>query len=137
MLTNQESLLQAAYHNLLIISLVFFACMLILCLIRAIKGPRIADRVLAVNMMGTMVMVMIAILGQYLGESYLVDICLIYAMISFLAVIVLSKVYTGVYLEVKRKEYEKIHHKETEVEKLLRMNEPKEDGMNDSTKGKV
>ena len=31
------------------------------------------------------------------------DICLIYAMLSFLAVVVLTKVYTGVYLERRDK----------------------------------
>ena len=55
--------------------------------------------VVAVNMMGTMVMVIIAILALFLKEGYLVDICLIYAMISFLAVIILTKVYMGVYAE--------------------------------------
>ena len=50
-------------------------------------------------MMGTIVMVIIAILAIMLGEGYLVDICIIYAMISFLAVIVLTKVYMGVYRE--------------------------------------
>jgi len=67
--------------------------------IRAVKVPSIADRIVAVNMMGTMVMVMIAILAFLLKEGYLVDICLIYAMISFLAVIVLTKVYMGVHKE--------------------------------------
>jgi multicomponent Na+:H+ antiporter subunit F len=71
-------------------------------MIRAVKGPRIADRLMAVNMMGTMVMVMIAVLALMLKEGYLVDICLIYAMISFLAVVVLSKVYIGVYEEKHR-----------------------------------
>ena len=91
------------YHNLYITILVILAVMLFPCLIRAVKGPRIADRLVSVNMMGTMVMVMIAILALMLDEGYLVDICLIYAMISFLAVIVLVKVYMGVYLEGKRK----------------------------------
>ena len=54
-------------------------------------------------MMGTMVMVIIGILAVKMQEGYLVDICLIYAMISFLAVIVLTKVYTGVYKEKKEK----------------------------------
>ena len=62
----------------------------------------------AVNMMGTMVMVSIALLAVLKNEGYLVDICLIYAMISFLAVVVLSRIYTGVYREAredqKRKE---------------------------------
>lgn len=91
--------LEQAYHFLFVGALVFLAVMVILCLIRAIVGPRIADRVVAVNMMGTMVMVIIAILALLLEEGYLVDICLIYAMISFLAVIILTKVYMGVYTE--------------------------------------
>ena len=76
---------------------------MILCLVRAIIGPRVADRIVSVNMTGTMVIVMIAILALMLEEGYLADICLIYAMISFLAVIVLVKVYMGVYLEEKQK----------------------------------
>ena len=91
------------YEWLFHVILVVLALMLILCLIRAIKGPRIADRLVAVNMMGTMVMVIISILAVIKNEGYLVDICLIYAMISFLAVVVLTKVYTGVYLEAKSK----------------------------------
>ena len=84
--------------------LVILALMLLLCLIRAIIGPTIADRLVAVNMMGTMVMVIISILALLMSEGYLVDICLIYAMISFIAVVVLTKLYTGVYLEAKEKE---------------------------------
>ena len=77
------------------------AVMLVLCLIRAVIGPRIADRLIAVNMMGTMVMVIIALLAVVMDQGYLMDICLIYAMISFLAVVVLSRIYTGVYREHK------------------------------------
>ena len=81
------------------IILIILAIMLVLCLIRAIIGPRIADRLVAVNMMGTMIMCIIVILGVILEEGYLADIALIYAMISFLAVVVLSRVYTGVHRE--------------------------------------
>lgn len=80
------------------------AIMLVFCLIRAVRGPRIADRLVAVNMMGTMVMVMISLLAIVKNQGYLVDICLIYAMISFLAVVVLSRIYTGVYREAKERE---------------------------------
>ena len=83
------------------------AVMLILCLLRAGKGPRIADRLVAVNMMGTLVMVMIALLAVLKDQGYLVDICLIYAMISFLAVVVLSRIYTGVYRDAKAHEKKK------------------------------
>ena len=83
--------LEQAYETVFTAALVFLGVMLLLCLIRAVRGPRVADRLVAVNMMGTMVMVMIAILALLMKEGYLVDICIIYAMISFLAVIVLTK----------------------------------------------
>ena len=85
--------LDQAYQAVFVAALIFLAVMLILCLVRAIIGPRIADR-----------MVIIAILTVMLQEGYLADICIIYAMISFLAVIVLTKVYMGVYQEKKQKE---------------------------------
>ena len=81
------------------------AVMLVFCLVRAVKGPRIADRLVAVNMMGTIVMISIALLAVVKDQGYLVDICLIYALISFLAVVVLTRIYTGVYRE--RKDHEK------------------------------
>lgn len=83
------------------------AVMLVLCLIRAVIGPRIADRLVAVNMMGTMVMVSIALLAVVKDQGYLVDICLIYALISFLAVVVLTRIYTGVYREANDHEHQK------------------------------
>ncbi|MDY2698145.1 MAG: monovalent cation/H+ antiporter complex subunit F [Suilimivivens sp.] len=91
--------MELIYQGMYIAVLIILALMLFACLIRAIRGPRIADRIVSVNMMGTMVMVMIAVLSLLLKEGFLVDICLIYAMVSFLAVIVISKVYMGVYEE--------------------------------------
>ena len=101
---------------LFVVILIYLACLLVLCLLRAVKGPSIADRLMAVNMMGTMVMVIISILALYLQEGYLVDICLIYAMISFLAVVVLTKVYTGGYLERKEQNREEVSEEKEEKE---------------------
>lgn len=111
--------LQEAYDIFFTAVLIVLAVMVVLCLIRAIIGPKIADRIISVNMMGTMVIVTIAILALMLGEGYLVDICIIYAMISFLAVIVLTKVYMGVYLEKRQKENEDRKAEEKIVEKTI------------------
>ena len=92
--------------------LIILALMLLACLLRAVRGPRIADRLVAIDMMGTMVMVMISVLALKMDEGYLIDICLIYAMISFLAVVVLSKVYIGIYRE--RQERQKNSNKTEE-----------------------
>ncbi len=99
--------LTQAYEILFTVALIFLAVMVVLCLVRAIIGPKVADRIVATNMMGTMVMVIIAILALMLQEGYLADICIIYAMISFLAVIVLTKVYMGVYRQRKIEEEKK------------------------------
>ena len=99
------TVLETIYQKLYIGVLIILALMLFVCLVRAVKGPRVADRLMAVNMMGTMVMVMIAVLALLLKEGFLVDICLIYALVSFLAVNVLAKVYIGVYEENYRKRH--------------------------------
>ena len=83
-------------------ALVFIGALLIACLVRAIRGPRIADRVIAVNMMGTLIVITICILSFLMGEGYLTDIAMIYTMLSFLAVVLLTKVYMGVYREKRR-----------------------------------
>ena len=93
--------LEQAYEILFIAALVILAVFLMLSLVRAIIGPRVADRIVAINMMGTLTLAIIAILAVMKQEGYLVDICLIYAMTSFLAVIVLGKVYMGVYRQRK------------------------------------
>lgn len=98
------SLVECAMNYLLIGSILVLSILICLCLMRAIKGPKITDRIVAVNMIGTLTIIIICILAVYLKESYLVDVGLVYAMISFLAVVVLCKVYTGVYLEKKKKE---------------------------------
>lgn len=95
------------YQWIFYLLLIILALLLVLCLFRAVLGPRIADRLVSVNMIGTMVIVIIAILAVVLEEGYLVDICLIYAMISFLSVVVLTKVYAGVYLEEKERKEKK------------------------------
>lgn len=61
-------------------------------LLRAIRGPRMADRILGINMTGSLTTAAIAVLAILLDQSWLLDVCLIYCMISFLAVVVLAKV---------------------------------------------
>jgi len=88
-----------AYTVLYIISLCALALLFIAAFVPAVKGPSLADRIVAVNMMGTQTIIMIGVIGLMINEGYLADVALIYAMISFLAVVLLCKVYMGVFLE--------------------------------------
>ena len=89
------------YEILYTCALVIIGVLVLCCLVRAIRGPRIADRVIAANMIGTLVVITICILAFMMGEGYLVDIAMIYTMLSFLAVVLLTKVYMGIYRDQK------------------------------------
>ena len=78
--------------RLLIAALLALAVGIFLAL-RAIRGPRVADRIMGVNMIGTMSTACICILSVLLRQSWLLDVGLIYCLISFLAVVVLVKNY--------------------------------------------
>ena len=93
-----------AFGNAVIVCI---AVLIVACLIRSVLGPRVTDRIVAVNSIGTMTIVIVAILSVMLNEAYLLDVCLIYAMISFVAVVVLTKIYTGVYREEHDEEQQK------------------------------
>lgn len=93
-----------AYQMLWTGALIVLAVLTLACLIRSVIGPRIADRIVSINMISTMSLAMIAILTRVLGESYLADVALIYALLGFLAVVVLCKVFMGIALEKKEQE---------------------------------
>lgn len=88
--------MREAYSLLYNGALIVIGVLLLACLIRAILGPRIADRLIAINMIGTLVVITIFLLSFLMNEGYLVDIALIYTMLSFLAVVLLSKIYMGI-----------------------------------------
>ena len=100
-------MLDTAYDILFIVSLILIAFSMLFVIIKSIKGPRITDRVVCVNMIGTLVIISICILSFLLNESLLLDVSLIYVLISFLGVVVLSTVYINSYLEKKKKLEEK------------------------------
>ena len=96
-----------AYETLAIAVIICIALLIVACLIRSVLGPRVTDRIVAVNSIGTMTITIIALFSVLLEEAYLLDVCLIYAMLSFVAVIVLTKIYTGVYREEHSQEQSK------------------------------
>lgn len=99
--------LEKSYEVLFISAMTVLAILIICTLIRAVIGPRIADRIMAINMIGTMTIMIVLILSLKMKEDYLLDIGSVYAMISFLAVVILSKVYMGVHLENSRRKKQK------------------------------
>ncbi len=58
-----------------------------LALIRAILGPTLYDRILAVNMFGTKTVLFIAVIGFLTNRPDFLDIALVYALINFITLI--------------------------------------------------
>lgn len=88
----------------LIVALILLAVGVLFALIRAIKGPRIADRIMAINMIGSLTIAAISILAVGMKENWLLDVSLIYCMISFLAVVVLTEIHIVKKNELKEEE---------------------------------
>jgi multicomponent Na+:H+ antiporter subunit F len=57
-----------------------------LALVRAIKGPGLYDRVLAVNMMGTKTVLLLAVVAYIVDRPDYLDLALAYALINFIGV---------------------------------------------------
>ncbi|MBR2207857.1 MAG: hypothetical protein IJ859_03515 [Synergistaceae bacterium] len=70
---------------------IFLSITVFICLMRAALGPRFSDRIIAASMTGTQIILLISVLAVIVGEDYLADICLIYAIISFLSIVVLAR----------------------------------------------
>lgn len=62
-----------------------------LALARALLGPTVYDRVLAVNSFGTKTVLMIAVLGFLTERPDFLDISLVYALINFIGTIAVLK----------------------------------------------
>ncbi|NKB58585.1 MAG: hypothetical protein GKS00_19825 [Alphaproteobacteria bacterium] len=64
---------------------------MLLALVRALLGPTVYDRVLAVNSFGTKTVLMIAVLGFLAGRPDFMDIALLYALINFIGTLAVLK----------------------------------------------
>ena len=84
------------------IGIVFLAVTMVICLVRAVRGPKLADRIVATNMICVKTILLIVMVAVYLGEGFLVDVALVYSLLSFLAVVVLTRFMLGVKINKAR-----------------------------------
>ena len=70
---------------------VVLALLILATLVRAVLGPRFTDRIVAVNVISTLVIAELVLLSVWLREDFLVDVALVFALLSFLAVVVVSR----------------------------------------------
>jgi len=64
---------------------------MMLAMVRALLGPTVYDRVLAVNAFGTKTVLLIAVLGFLTERPEFLDLALVYALINFIRTIAVLK----------------------------------------------
>jgi len=76
----------------------FYAGLLLccgLCLYRIAHGPTAPDRAVAIDIIGTVVVGFVAILTVVTGKSYLLDVALVWALVSWVGTLALAKYLLG------------------------------------------
>ena len=98
-------LIQQCYHDLFWGALVLLGLGLLAVMVYIIRARLTVDRIIGINLIGTLVVIIICALTYILGEDYLADIAVIYVVMSFIAVMMLCRIYINLY-DRRRKEKE-------------------------------
>lgn len=76
---------------------------ILVCLYRATKGPTIQDRVLAINIIGSKVLIVLVLMAVIFKNSIYLDVAILLVLLNFIVTIVISR-----YLEVYGRETNQI-----------------------------
>jgi multicomponent Na+:H+ antiporter subunit F len=76
-----------------LINVILFSSTMVL--IRVIFGPSAADRIVAVDILGILIVGLLALTSLYYKEGFFIDIALIWALLSFIATLAFAKVLEG------------------------------------------
>lgn len=66
-----------------------------MCLYRIARGPSAPDRMVAIDILGTVVVGFVAILTAVTGKEYLLNVAIVWALISFVGTLALAKYLLG------------------------------------------
>ena len=66
-----------------------------LAMVRAMLGPTVYDRVLAVNMFGTKTVLLVSVIAFLFGRPDFLDLALAYALINFIGVLAVLEFFRG------------------------------------------
>lgn len=91
--------IESAQNFIFFISLVVLSISIIAIFLRAIIGPKVTDRIICVNMIGTKIIIMVCIISAVLKESFIIDIAILYALINFVSMVALTYAYQYSYIK--------------------------------------
>jgi len=68
---------------------------ILISLVRVMKGPSIPDRVVAMDVINTQVVAVLAVMGTAFEEVIYIDVAIVYALLSFISVLWLARFVEG------------------------------------------
>ena len=90
-------LINKCYDVLFMGVLIALALAVVVTLIYIIRSRLTVDRIIGINLIGTIVVIAIAVLTHLLGQAYLADVAIVYVVMSFIAVMMLCRIYINLY----------------------------------------
>ena len=90
-------LINKCYDVLFTGALIALALAVVVTLIYIIRSRLTVDRIIGINLIGTIVVIAIAVLTYLLGQAYLADVAIVYVVMSFIAVMMLCRIYINLY----------------------------------------
>ena len=78
-------------HYALIVTAVAILVTMSLAMVRAMAGPTVFDRVLALNMFGTKTVLLICVVCFTIGRTDFLDLALLYSLMNFIGMVALLR----------------------------------------------
>ena len=78
-------------ESILIGAAVAITLLAVVVLYRVVRGPTVQDRIIAINVLGTSTVVIIAFVAAALDRPFFLDIAIVYALLNFLLSIAAAK----------------------------------------------
>lgn len=76
-------------------TVLFMVALMLLAMVRLIKGPTSADRVVALDAINTLVVAAMIVLGVVFHQFIFIDVAIIYALLSFVGTLYIAKYLGG------------------------------------------
>ena len=76
-------------------TVLFMVALMLLAMVRLVKGPTSADRVVALDAINTLVVAAMIVLGVVVHQFIFIDVAIIYALLSFVGTLYIAKYLGG------------------------------------------
>ncbi|RQD84464.1 MAG: cation:proton antiporter [Methanocalculus sp. MSAO_Arc2] len=82
-------------NDVLFAAITILALLILLAGVRLVLGPTVPDRVVAFDTINTIIVASMILMAAYFGQTIFVDVALVYAILSFLGTLAISKYIGG------------------------------------------